>query len=244
VNNNNTKLDSRNGVDLEHIETRLGDVITTPAIGLLGSDSVARVVELLHSSREKDDITINDVMGLAEAMADSMKSLLVELDSSVYQDLAAMAREISTMKSDLAALRLADMRHQKLPTAGRELDAVVEATEEATNTIMGAAETIMAADPSDPEAYQTLVNDKIIEIFEACSFQDISGQRIRKVVETLDHIDKRINGLVEKLKLVNLDPAGEEEETDEERRRRELILHGPQFKGEGVNQDDIDSLFS
>ncbi|ODN71733.1 protein phosphatase CheZ [Methylobrevis pamukkalensis] len=207
------------------------------------SKAMAKVIEYLQNNKKKEDITINDVMTLAEVMADSLKGFFSTLDMTIYDDLAAMSEEITTMKSDLAALRLSDMRQERLPTAGRELDAVVEATEEATNTIMSAAEVIMAADTSDPDAYQTLVNDKVIEIFEACSFQDISGQRIKKVVETLDHIDRRVSALVEKLKLAKIEISGTEDETDEERRRRELILHGPQFKGEGVNQSEIDSLF-
>lgn len=207
---------------------------------------MGRVIQYLEANRLKENVTINDVMGLAEVMADSLKGYFSTFDADIYQDLAEMAGEITTMKSDLAALRLSDMRHKRLPVAGRELDAVVEATEEATNTIMSAAETIMAADPSDSEAYQAVVNDKVIEIFEACSFQDISGQRISKVVETLNHIDERVSALVQKLKLVvqETDDAEPEEETAEEKRRRELILHGPQFKGEGVNQNDIDDMFS
>lgn len=128
-----------------------------------------------------------------------------------------------------------------IPVASRELDAIVEATEAATNTIMSAAEAIMAADPSDPDAYRTEVNDRIVAIFEACSFQDITGQRISKVVETLNRLDTRISTLVERLKLIEgttLEPG----ESASDRRRRELILHGPQLNGAGVNQDDVDAL--
>jgi chemotaxis protein CheZ len=137
------------------------------------------------------------------------------------------------------------MRHERIPEAGRELDAIVEATEEATNTIMTAAEDIMAADPSDPDAYQAVVNDQIVRIFEACSFQDITGQRISKVVSTLSHLDDRINTLIERLKLMKIEPdqgTRRDVESEAERRRRELILHGPQHKGEGVSQDDVDAL--
>jgi chemotaxis protein CheZ len=103
----------------------------------------------------------------------------------------------------------------------------------------------MAADPSDPDAYQAVVNDQIVRIFEACSFQDITGQRISKVVSTLSHLDDRINTLIERLKLMKIEPDQEtrrDVESEAERRRRELILHGPQHKGEGVSQDDVDAL--
>ena len=122
---------------------------------------------------------------------------------------------------------------------------MVEATESATTTIMEAAETIMAADASDQEAYKALVDAKMIDIFEACSFQDITGQRIRKVVRTLGWIEEKLESLASKLKIGEHDTAHpEEEETEDERRMRELILHGPQMAGEGVSQDFVDDVFA
>jgi chemotaxis protein CheZ len=145
------------------------------------------------------------------------------------------------MKEEISALRANDMTGNKIPGAGRELDAIVEATEEATNSIMEAAEEIMSADASDPEAYQELVSNKMIGIFEACTFQDITGQRISKVVETLNYIDERVSVFISHLRIPE-DIETAVEETDEERRKRELILHGPQQSGEGVSQDDIDAM--
>ena len=145
------------------------------------------------------------------------------------------------MKEEISQLRANDMTGSKIPDAGRELDAIVEATEAATNTIMETAEEIMGADASDHDAYQELVSNKMISIFEACTFQDITGQRISKVVETLRYIDERVTSFIEQLRIPeDLDAALVE--TESERRKRELILHGPQHSGEGVSQDDIDAL--
>ena len=66
-----------------------------------------------------------------------------------------------------------------------ELGAIVEATETATNAIMECAETVLAADTADPVAYRTLVEEKMLAVFEACSFQDITGQRIARVVDKI-----------------------------------------------------------
>ncbi|MDJ0930232.1 hypothetical protein [Breoghania sp.] len=66
------------------------------------------------------------------------------------------------MKQHVVHLRAADMKHNRIPEAGRELDAIVEATEEATQTIVAAAEEIMAADTTDTAAYQSMVGDKMI----------------------------------------------------------------------------------
>jgi chemotaxis protein CheZ len=209
----------------------------------LRAEHVARVIDYLRHERTGEDVSLKDVMHLAEVMAEGFQSVFEQVDATIYRELGDMAREIAAMKAELSDLRLSGVRHERIPEAGRELDAIVEATEEATNTIMTAAEAIMAADPSDADGYQATVNDRIVEIFEACSFQDITGQRISKVVTTLGVLDQRISTLVERLKLLEVEdsPAPAEESVDD-RRRRELILHGPQFKGEGVSQDDIDAL--
>jgi chemotaxis protein CheZ len=207
-------------------------------------ENVAQVINFLEENKKRGgDVSLNDVMHLAEVMSGSMHDFLTTVQPAVTEELTMIAREISRMKDEITALRANDMKTSKIPDAGRELDAIVEATETATNSIMEAAEEIMSADTSDTDAYQELVSNKMIEIFEACTFQDITGQRISKVVSTLNYIDERVSAFVDKLRI----PAGMEgegEETEAERRARELILHGPQHTGEGVSQNDIDALLS
>jgi chemotaxis protein CheZ len=116
---------------------------------------------------------------------------------------------------------------------------VVQHTAEATNLIMAVAEDVMSADTSDPAAYQAFVSDKMMEIFEACTFQDITGQRIKKVVETLTHIEQRL----ERFAFVMGVEDAEAEETPEDRRKRENLLNGPALNGPEVEQDDIDLMF-
>ncbi|MES0809659.1 protein phosphatase CheZ [Roseibium sp. SCPC15] len=205
-------------------------------------ENVARVIDFLEENKNRDgEVSLTDVMHLAEVMSGSMYDFLSTVQPAVTEELTSIAKEIRRMKEEISQLRANDMTGNKIPDAGRELDAIVEATEEATNSIMEAAEEIMGADTSDAEAYQELVSNKMIGIFEACTFQDITGQRISKVVSTLRYIDERVSSFIEHLRIPEeLDAALEENE--EERRKRELILHGPQHSGEGVSQDDIDAL--
>ena len=205
-------------------------------------ESVARVIDFLEQNKSRDDkVSLTDVMHLAEVMSGSMHDFLATVQPAVTEELKLIGKEIARMKQEISQLRANDMTGNKIPDAGRELDAIVEATEDATNTIMEAAEEIMGADPSDADAYQELVSNKMISIFEACTFQDITGQRISKVVTTLNYIDERVSSFIEHLRIPG-DLDAEVEESDEDRRKRELILHGPQHSGEGVSQDDIDSM--
>lgn len=213
-------------------------------MGSLKKQDLSQLISFLEHNRERQgDVTLNDVIDLAEVMTGSMREFLAAVQPTITAELTAIADEISRLKVEIINLRPNDMKNNQIPEAGRELDAIVESTESATHTIMEAAETIMAADAAGHEAYQALVNDKMIEIFEACAFQDITGQRISKVVSALNAIDARVSAFVERLRIAEGDDAPREE-TDEERRRRDLILHGPQHAGEGVSQADVDSMLS
>jgi chemotaxis protein CheZ len=91
--------------------------------------------------------------------------------------------------------------------SGLELEAVVEATETAADRILEAAEAIsgwVADGRRDPAGY-ALLSEKVNAIFEACSFQDLTGQRIRRAI---DHL-QRVEGLLENLIQVAPSPAAE-----------------------------------
>lgn len=205
-----------------------------------GPEQLTHIVDFLR--RERRDLSLDDVMVLAERMAATLDETVACVDTLLHDEFRAIVGEITALRREIGGLRPDHMRFERIPEAGLELDAVVEATETATVAIMEAAEEIMSADASDPAAYKTLVDDKMIVIFEACSFQDITGQRIRKVVRTLSWIEERLGRLTHTLKIESSE--GHESETEEERRRRELILHGPQMKGAGVSQDFVDDVFN
>ena len=102
----------------------------------------------------------------------------------------------------------------------------------------------MAADGSDPAAYKAMVEAKMMIIFEACSFQDITGQRIAKVVETLEHIESRVARFAEVMRDKELEGFLTEHERQRKERKDKLLLNGPQLEGEGVNQSLVDEMFN
>lgn len=189
-------------------------------------------------SADLKDPRLGEVLTLASQMSEAMQAFFGALDKTLYGELRYISAYIHRTKQEIAALRPNDIREDRIPSAGLELDAVVKHTAEATHRIMGAAEAIMCADPSDG-SYAHLVNEKVLEIFEACSFQDITGQRIRKVVDTLEHIEERIMRFAE---VMGVEDAAAEE-TEKDRRKRELLLSGPALEGPQVKQDAIDALF-
>jgi chemotaxis protein CheZ len=152
------------------------------------------------------------------------------LVDTLLREVRALSDFISKARGEIAQIRPNDLKTEKLPRAGKELEAIVRSTEEATGTIMDAAEAIMGADPNDA------VMEHCTKIIEACAFQDLTGQRITKVVHTLTFIEDRLNSM-------NTVWGGVLDATPEEKEDDSRFLNGPALAGEGHDQAGIDALF-
>ncbi|WCL55002.1 protein phosphatase CheZ [Gimibacter soli] len=208
------------------------------------ADELPRQIELLVDNLRKNrtsSLSLTDVASVTEVLIGTMNAFFRSIDTSIYRECRALSEYIQNARVEIASLQPGDLENSRIPRAGLELDAIVQHTEEATNTIMSAAEEIMALDTSDMDAYQNTVNDAVMRIFEACSFQDITGQRISKVVETLAHIEQRVMELRGLLGVTEDDVKRvvEPEETGDKG-----LLHGPALRGEGIDQSAVDALMS
>ncbi|VAV87196.1 COG3143: Chemotaxis protein [hydrothermal vent metagenome] len=186
-----------------------------------------------------DDPRLMEVLSLAENLVDTMKLFFGAMDHSVLDEFQHIGKYIMRTREEIAALRPNDIHGSRIPTAGAELEAVVGDTERATEKIMTLAEDIMSADDSDPAAFRAKIDDSMMQIIEACSFQDITGQRVSKVVATLTHIEERVARFSEVMGVMD----AESEQTDKEKWQSENFLNGPQIDGPATGQDAIDALF-
>lgn len=192
-------------------------------------------------AKSGEEATFGDVVALAEITAESMQAFFATIDRTLYRELREISDYIVNMRSEIAHLRAGDLQSNRLPSAGQDLGAIVQATEDATNSIMEAAEALMEATSKDEATLKAVVNEKAMAIFEACSFQDLTGQRIARVIATLEHVEERIGRFASAVKT---DQAPAEPETEREKRARELLIHGPQDKDVAIDQDQVDALFS
>jgi chemotaxis protein CheZ len=163
--------------------------------------------------------------------------------SAIVQELASVADYIRHIKTEIGFLRANELCRDRLPMAHEELGSVVKATASATHTIMAAAEEILGTEEESPETYRSTVETKLLEIFEACSFQDITGQRITKVLDALNQVEKRLGRFATAVNIRDNAAAVDPEEALKQARREVLLLNGPQAEGEAIAQDDIDKLF-
>ncbi len=166
-------------------------------------------------------------------------------------DLADMAQAISRTKEEIAQMKLDTEHGGRFADASHELDAIVSQTETATNEILRAAEhvqevawTLREAGTAD-ELCDRLDNEAT-EIYTACSFQDLTGQRTRKVVTVLRYLESRINAMmsiwgIETIEDLPTD-AGTFVADPNDTRPDAHLLNGPQLAGRGVEQSTVDDL--
>lgn len=165
--------------------------------------------------------------------------------------LTDVGRFIKQGRKSLAESNPDDILDKYLPDSTAELEAVVKATEKASNDIMDACDNIEAAASKAGEAEKQIIMAETAKIFAACGFQDITGQRVSKVVSYLNEVELKSLVLVKHLKdffdregtlaeeYANNEPANAEVElTDEE------LKNGPQLEGQGLSQADVDAMLN
>jgi chemotaxis protein CheZ len=166
-------------------------------------------------------------------------------------ELESMYEAINRTKREIATLHVSGCNGHELSRVTDELDAVVGGTEQATEAILEAAEIIDDRANSLTASLSGLnrglaqdIQDNIILVFEACNFQDLTGQRITKVVNTLRFVEERI------LKMMEIwggaDKFKDIEVELEHRMGDQGLLNGPSLMSDAdiASQDDIDALFN
>jgi len=181
------------------------------------------------------------------AVLATMAGDLTAKESALLAELEGLGRTIARAKAEIAALKVEDIRDAHIPSATDELDAIVEHTAHATNEILDCCETLeqMQSELSCEAADK--LQGAVTRIYEACSFQDITGQRIGKVVTALKAIEGRISTIVSAASGMpgpEAAPAPVAQPRDEKRTEGEKLANGPQLPGAGVSQSEIDRLLA
>src|SRR3954453_22785060 len=179
------------------------------------------------------------------AQIEQCEKLKVELD--LIHD------AINRTKREIATLHGKSFDGGEMAKVNGELGAVVGGTEQATQQILEATEAIDQAatalskntSPDQQKLLSEEIQERVISIFEACNFQDLTGQRISKVMTTMKFIEQHIYemmniwGGIDAIK-AHASPTVDTREGDAR------LLNGPKMEGEvgHASQDDIDAMFN
>jgi chemotaxis protein CheZ len=179
---------------------------------------------------------------VVRAVLSTMRPDLSGRNTGLLAEVEELGRTIANAKAEIAALRVDDITGCHIPSATDELDAIVAHTASATDSILEVCETLdgvaeaLARDSQAAATAAAQLQDATTRIYEACSFQDITGQRISKVVATLKTIEARVAGMITAF--------GGQVQSVPPPPSRTLLENGPQLPADAMDQTDIDRLLA
>jgi chemotaxis protein CheZ len=202
------------------------------------------ITDTTGASIMRESAEAGALIEIYRAQIEQCEKLKIELD--LIHD------AISRTKREIAVLHGNSFNGEEMAGVNGELGAVVGGTEEATQQILEAAESIDQAataltkvnSPDQQKLLSEEIQERVVSIFEACNFQDLTGQRIKKVMNTMKFIENHITvmmdiwGGVDAIK-AHAPPTVDLREGDAR------LLNGPKLENDvgHASQDDIDALF-
>ncbi|CUA91820.1 protein phosphatase CheZ [Pannonibacter indicus] len=201
------------------------------------------LTEYLRRHRSSETNSILDAIARLEKIMRRERS--VPDLNRIRLDIADMHEAIERTKREISNIKKEDEESNRFTDASHELDAIITQTEGATQDILNAAEKIQEyawtlRENGADEAVCDDIDAKATEIFMACSFQDLTGQRTQKVVHVLRYLESRINLMIGiwGIEDVNADDTAGPVDT----RPDAHLLNGPQLAGKGVSQSFVDEV--
>ena len=189
-----------------------------------------RLRNLQTAEPPQEPVVVEDV---ASAVLRTMNGRLLPTEAELLQEVAGLGRIIEEARASIAEISLEDIRGRHIPTATDELAAIVDHTATATNNILEACEVLDLMSGKLERADADALQNATMRIYEACSFQDITGQRITKVVKALQAIEARIASLHAR---ASSHPTSKIQASS--------LLNGPALPQHAMAQADIDRLLS
>jgi len=181
-----------------------------------------------------DDAATGGATGGAEEAAN-------QLVAGIVAQVRELGQILTDVKDEVTSLHAREISNLHLPLVSEELDAIAAHTAAATNEILDACEMIdpLAKRLDKASADQMLAGT--MRIYTACGFQDLVGQRIRKVLRTLMTIDTKIEHILEAF---GPDGSADRASAEAAASARECLMNGPQLPKAAMEQAEIDRLLA
>lgn len=207
--------------------------------------SVEQVESLLTSIKDKNYQEAASIIDeLVKVKNESLVKEVQELSTNLHKSLESFGSDTIILKHT---------KHD-LPDASERLKYVIEATEEASNKTLAAAESVLEkieaieAKTTDKSILSTLadVQSQVTDIMVAQSFQDLTGQVLNRIVDLVTSLEKSLNELIAKAG-VDLEQVKGLDVSSDEKQAEEMKGVGPNVtrasKKDAVSsQDDVDDL--
>jgi chemotaxis protein CheZ len=189
------------------------------------------------------------VAEVVRSILETMSGDLTSYEARMLHEVEELGQTIASARAEIAALKVDDITASHIPTASDELDAIVAHTAAATDAILEVCETLDRVGAGLQGDGAAALQDATTRIYEACSFQDITGQRISKVVGALKSIDSKVAHMLTTFGVatrgrdsVSATLAAPHRATTDA--GGTVPMHGPQLATAAMDQSDIDKLLA
>jgi chemotaxis regulatin CheY-phosphate phosphatase CheZ len=205
------------------------------------------LAEYARRNRHLDTLGVTEMLARIEAkLANGPAPVVQPVKVDVLGIALDMAEAIARTKTEIAAIRIDDDQGGRIGEATGELDAIVTTTETATSDILAAAEQIQEIawtlrEQGFDDAVCDLIDAKATDIYQACSFQDLTGQRTRKVIQVLRYLEERVAAMVD---IWDVQEADAPKSSQTKRQGDRALLNGPALPGQRLDQGDVDTVMA
>jgi chemotaxis protein CheZ len=186
-----------------------------------------------------DPLQLPDAHGYLDRVIGELRALEAPHKNTLVKVLEYLSDHIRVTRNEIGALRTTDGNSQTFSTTADELEEIVNETARAANRIMDAAEAVenVAVKLEEPALTNALMG-AVTNIYEASAFQDITGQRISKIVHGLQSMEEKLASLASAFGPLDTGSATPQAQGDA------ALLNGPQLEKNASSQTDIDALFA
>ena len=173
------------------------------------------------------------------------------LDKKLQAEVLGLIRYIQRLRQEIAGIAQEKDSQTAFDTMADRLDGIVESTALATETILAAMEEVDGfvtrlrghPEPAEIDSICDGIATRTMAAMEACSFQDLTGQRISRIVGSLKFVEQRVNAMAEIYGREDILDLGKNVEGAPEQMDGGVVLDGPQRAEDAISQDEIDNLF-
>lgn len=192
-------------------------------------------------SKFHQSFNINDV----DTIIDDIKTVINDEEAvynKVTECIGLISQEINSLKDNIVEKYGSN---ESISVVTQRIETVTKSTENAANTIMDCCENIQNISPElENEDHKKIIQDNTTQIFEACNFQDLTGQHLTRVMNLVCNIEVIIEQLFKAFN-INIEDLHTDDGKSKFETEAEFLMHGPAINGNNCNsQDEIDNLFN
>lgn len=201
---------------------------------------------------------VHELVEATEAIAKGnyYKDMSVELQG----ELGRLAEFINVIRGGMRNVQVqARFSSQRIPEASLELNDIKDVTQNATNRVLEQTETVMSGQRRMRELLEGLrkmdlpgagekleemgrlveTNDEaLVSTMAALSFQDMTGQRITRIIKVVDEVETRILEML-------LHLGAQMDEKDTAQRKLEMLQRLKESRGDkDLKQDIVDTILT